>query len=253
MGEHGLEGRGPVAREGKQQGGLEPAAVLVAALKIDVGLPGIGPGLAGVRQLRSLLEHGAGRGAGINPDVQRVGGLRSGVRADPISGFDERPEFGGGFLEPHVRAVLRDQAGRIAHNLAIEDGLARGGIKRGYRHAPSALPRDAPVRPRLHGTLDAVDAPFRNPFHPVDLSERLRPELIVVDLDEPLVHRAENDRGFAAPAMRVTVVEILLLQQRVQGAQQMQHGLVGGVIEVAEEQQHGVGPGTRELAQLLGG
>ncbi len=40
VGQHGLEGRRAVARQRQQQGGLKPAAMLVAALQVHVGLPG---------------------------------------------------------------------------------------------------------------------------------------------------------------------------------------------------------------------
>ena len=40
VGEHSLERRDAVAGEGEEQGGLKPAAMLVGAFEIDVGLPG---------------------------------------------------------------------------------------------------------------------------------------------------------------------------------------------------------------------
>ena len=49
----------------------------------------------------------------------------------------------------------------------------------------------------------------------------------VINLDEPLVHRAEDDGRLAAPAMRIAVMIIFLVQQRVAGAQFVQHGFVG--------------------------
>ena len=50
--------------------------------------------------------------------------------------------------------------------------------------------------------------------------------LRMVDLDEPLVHGAEDDGRLAAPAMRIAVMVILLVQQRLADAQFVQHGFV---------------------------
>ena len=49
----------------------------------------------------------------------------------------------------------------------------------------------------------------------------------MINLDEPLVHRAEDDGRLAAPAMRVAVVIIFLVQQRVANAEFVQHDFVG--------------------------
>ena len=43
MGQHGLERRRAVAGQREQQGGLEPAAMLVAAFQIHVGLERLAP------------------------------------------------------------------------------------------------------------------------------------------------------------------------------------------------------------------
>src|ERR1035437_9108678 len=49
----------------------------------------------------------------------------------------------------------------------------------------------------------------------------------MIYFDETLVHRAENDGRFAAPAVRVAVMIILLMQQRMADAEFVQHGFVG--------------------------
>src|SRR5215207_618476 len=101
-------------------------------------------------------------------------------------------------------------------------------IKRGDGHAPGSLARDAPIRARGHSRFNAVLAPIWNPRHGVDcllrrLAKRLFTE-IVVDADEPLVHGAEDDRRFAAPAMWIFVMIILLVNNRVAHAQFMDDG-----------------------------
>ena len=124
-----------------------------------------------VMQLRPPHQHGARRRAGINPHVQRVVGFGGGFRAFPILRLHERPKFGGGFFEPDVRAVFFNQIGGVADDLGVEDRFAFGVVKRGNRHAPGALARDAPVGTRLHRAFDAVDAPVRHPFDAVNFGE----------------------------------------------------------------------------------
>ena len=49
----------------------------------------------------------------------------------------------------------------------------------------------------------------------------------MINADKPLVHRAEDDGGLAAPAVRIAVMIILLMQQGLAGAKLVQHGFVG--------------------------
>ena len=57
----------------------------------------------------------------------------------------------------------------------------------------------------------------------------------VVDLDEPLVHRAEDHGRLAAPAVRVAVVVILLMQQGGADAEFVEDGVVGLALAVLFE------------------
>src|ERR1017187_10564407 len=118
--------------------------------------------------------------------------------------------------------MFLDEVGGVADDLRIEDWLAFRVVERRNRHAPGALAADAPVGPRLHRAFDAVDAPVGNPLHAVNLGERFLSEgssrresaLIIsgigserthvrcymVNLNEPLIHCAENDGRLATPA-----------------------------------------------------
>ena len=94
---------------------------------------------------------------------------------------------------------------------------ARVAIKNDQRHAPEALPRNAPVRPVGDHVVHALVAPFRHPFHFVDFRERRLPQrrrfrsghvgAAVVQLNEPLLGGAEDHRIVAAPAVRIAVRE----------------------------------------------
>ncbi len=140
--------------------------------------------------------------------------------------------------------MLLDQSGDVADDLCVENRIALGIVERRNRHAPRALTRDAPIRSRLDGALDAVDPPVRNPVHAINFGESgftkgravlLRGQGLgraaarpyhVINLDEPLIHCAKDDRRLAPPTVRVAVMIILLVQQRLAHAQFVQHGLV---------------------------
>ena len=137
--------------------------------------------------------------------------------------------------------MLFNQVGGLFHDLRVENRVALRVIEGRDGHAPGPLARDAPVRARLDRRFDPVLAPIRYPAYAVDFLEgllaegpgfRTRLNRPMVNLDKPLVHRAEDDRGFAAPTMRVTVMIVLLVQQRFGQAQLVQHGLVGFALAV---------------------
>jgi hypothetical protein len=48
----------------------------------------------------------------------------------------------------------------------------------------------------------------------------------MVDADEPLVHGAKDDGRFAAPTMRIAVMIILLVEERILQAQLMENHFV---------------------------
>ena len=98
-------------------------------------------------------------------------------------------------------------------NLAVGQRLlARVAIEHDDRDAPCALARDAPVRPRRDHVADALLAPRRIPLHFLDRRQRVLAQRSAVDdaihADEPLLGRAENRRIMAAPAMRITVLDL---------------------------------------------
>ncbi len=63
MGEDGAVGRLVAGADGLQEGGVEPAPVLVRALEIHVGRP---------VQIGPRLEHGRVAAAGVEPHIQNV-------------------------------------------------------------------------------------------------------------------------------------------------------------------------------------
>ena len=77
--------------------------------------------------------------------------------------------------------MLGNIFGHAANDACVENRIRLAIVKRRDRHAPRALPRDAPVWPRLDRALDPVPTPGRHPFHVLGdgperpLAERRRP------------------------------------------------------------------------------
>src|SRR5580765_4125393 len=112
-----------------------------------------------------------------------------------------------------------DQISRRPHHLSIQDRLPFSVVERRNWHTPASLARDAPIRTGRDRAFDPVLSPFRNPLDSINLLENSLPEILMVDPDEPLIHGAEDDGNLAAPAIRIAVLIILLVQQSLARAQ----------------------------------
>ena len=142
--------------DGDEQGGLEPAAVLVTALDIHRGGP----------EALIALHRGVVGGAGIEPAVQRVGllceGLAAAVRAGEACGEDR----GSVAVEPCVAAFLLKQGGDGFDALFGADGLAAVlAVEHGDGEAPAALTGDAPVAALTDHGAHTLLAPGGQPAH----------------------------------------------------------------------------------------
>ena len=195
-----LEGSALTERaHGGQQGGLEPAAVLVEALEVHRGGP----------EALIFLHRGEVRGAGVEPAVERVlllgeAGALAAVRAGEALGQN----VGGVHLEPGVGAFLGKEGGNSLDGLVGADRLAAvGAVEHGNGQTPATLTADAPVGALTDHALHAVDAPARDPAHVVARGAGL--VLKGIDGAEPLRGGAEDDGLLAAPAMRIAVHDFL--------------------------------------------
>ena len=204
--------------------------MLIAAFQIHIGLPTA----LRTAELGSAHEHGTAGGTGVDPHVERVLAFARGFRARPIGRPASGPQRLHRRCKPNIRAFALNPVGRFSDDLGIENGFACRIVKGRDGHTPGALTRDAPVGPRLHGSLDAVLAPVGNPVHRINGGQRLLPEgqgpgstIGVVHANEPLVDGPENDRGLGAPAMGIAVRIIFPAHQRFFLGQECQHGLVG--------------------------
>ena len=141
------------------------------------------------------------------------------------SAVSPRPKVRPGVFEPRIGAVLFDQVGGVAHDLRVEDRVALARRKKpGW-----ARPRCAAARCTSPGGLSrrlrcgSCPSPGTQFTRSISSSARSRKVFLsapkMVNLDEPLVHGAENDRRLAAPAMRIAVMIVLLVQQSLADAQ----------------------------------
>ena len=215
----GLIRRSTTHGDADHETALEPAAMLVGALDIDIG---------GAVQLGMAVQNGDGGRAGVDPHIERVfAALRAGGQADEVA-----PE-GVVFFKPEVRAVLLDGIGDLVGDGGVHDGLAIGVVENGQRHAPGALAADAPVRAALDGAVDAIAAPGGQPVHGVDRLQGIGTE--VADADEELLDGAEDDRRLRAPAVRILVNVGRVAEQGTFALQQLDDAFVALEDMLADE------------------
>ena len=142
--------RGPARPDADQQRTVEPAAILVRAFEIHVRGPASGI---------VAREHREMRGAGIEPHIQNVGFLAP-LRRAAGALRSRRQQFLGGMRVPGVRAFALEKRQHVAQRREILQLLAaRVAIKNDQRHAPEALPRNAPVRPLGDHVVNALVVP----------------------------------------------------------------------------------------------
>src|SRR5690606_40979284 len=81
------------------------------------------------------------------------------------------------------------------------------------RHSPGARTGDAPVGTVLQQAADPLPAPARDPLDAVHLLQGDLAEVVGLHGDEPLTGGAEDDRVGTAPAMRIGVLDLAVLEQ----------------------------------------
>ncbi|MNS41262.1 hypothetical protein D3C72_736110 [compost metagenome] len=259
---------------GDQQRRVEPAAVLVVAFEVQVGL---GAGLVvhvGVRAAQHVRE---GR-ARVEPHLEDVGALgvaRCVFGAQDVFDRDAAPGLDAALLDD-VGGLVEDFHGarvQLARILVQEER---------DRHAPAALAADAPVGPAGDhvvqaglavlgveaGLLDGVERGLAQRLGRLVLGEHA---FAFVHANEPLGGRAVDHRRLVAPAVRVAVGDGLGGQQPVGVAQRgddHRHGLpdvlaaeqreVGRVAAVALHRvqdvvvRHAVGDAGVEVVHAVG-
>ena len=158
------ERRRAARAETDEQRALEPAAVLVAALEVEVRRPG---------QLRPERQHRLVARARVEPDVEDVvlalerRARRTSRTSGPRAGT---PRSAARTTRPR-RTRRRPSAARSTIAGVSTASPHAGAVERRDRHAPGALARDAPVGAVRDHVVDAVAAPGRDPL---DLARRSR-------------------------------------------------------------------------------
>src|SRR5207253_2562694 len=84
----------------------------------------------------------------------------------------------GAFLLEDLRRTLDERLG----GMHLPARLADEGDD---RHAPGALPADAPVGAARHHSVDAIAPIGRDPLRAIDLRQRVRPQIVLLHRDEP--------------------------------------------------------------------
>src|SRR6185369_16013112 len=177
------------------------------------------------------------RNARIEQDIQNVIFLLQRRRPAFRAGRSGGEQSFGAPVEPDIGAFLFEDLRYVVHDRAVGDVFAAGGTgERGDRDAPGALAGNAPVGTVLDHAVDPLPSPFRNPLYLVDGFQRLVAQFVGLHADEPLLGGAEDDRFFAAPAVRVGVADLRGLEQRPDLDQLVDHALVGGKNLLAAEE-----------------
>src|SRR5829696_1841059 len=182
-----------------EQGGMEPAAVLVGPFEINVGRP---------MKSGSLLQNEGMGAAGFEPDIENVVDLFPFGRIIDETRQKTRMRA---FRKPSIRALaLEDRGDPLVEPAVTKNFAARLADEDGDRHAPGALAGDHPIRSRLDHAADTIAPLRRNPVDLVDCGERLLSQAMrgaIAHGDKPLRGIAENDRLLGAPGMGILVLE----------------------------------------------
>src|SRR5438270_7487444 len=124
-------------------------------------------------------------------------------------------------LVPGVGTFFFEPLQNVAQRLVILETLSAAlAIKNDDRDAPEALPRNSPVRPLLDHFVHAIFTPGGDPLDLMNFLERFLAQGFLptvrrlVHFDEPLLGGAENHRIVAAPAMRVSVLVVVMAEER---------------------------------------
>ena len=205
---------------GKQRG-LEPAAVLVCTLKIEVRGPAVilPGGTGGIFKNRCMGY------AGIKPNVHDVGFLFKVLAAAVRANSAFRQNLGcildvpgvGTFLSKKLRNSLNTLFGNVflAAILAEEDR---------DRNAPGSLTRDTPVTSVLDHADNSVLAPIRDPMYRTDSLNSFILKLI--NRAEPLFGSSEEDGVLTSPAMGILMHNVLTCKERTGVLHMLKNSLI---------------------------
>ena len=160
--------------------------------------------------------------AGVNPDVHDVSGFLIiwSLRAEQVLGLKIKPRVDAcNFYTGRDRC---DEFSRLW--MQLTSFLVQ---KERYRHTPSTLPRNAPIRPIFNHAEDPLLAPGGRPGDRPDRRECIGAQAFCIHTDEPLRRCAKNQWTLMPPAMRVAVLVWNMRHKLAALLQHVDHLLVG--------------------------
>src|SRR5262249_4821449 len=195
----GVVRRATLDGDAGEQCAVEPTAMLVAALEVDVGA---------TAELGPPFHHRPPAAPGVEPDVEDVGLWAEGRPSAARARHPGRHQLGHRATEPGVRPLALEDVGDVRAQGLARNRLAAGRAEdRHHRYAPVTLPGHAPVGTGRDHVADALLPPGRFPAYARDLAEGTLAERRPLHADEPLLGGAEDDRVLASPAVRVAVLD----------------------------------------------
>ena len=209
--------RAPSPGDGGQQGGLEPATVLIRAFQIQIGRP---------VQFFALIAHRRMAHARIKPYVHNVFFLVKAAAAALGAHRALRQDFLRLLNIPLVGSLLAEQFRNCQHCLFGDQWLAAvPAIEDRDGHAPPALPGNTPVLAVENHRSDAVLSPSGNPGNIVNGCHSFLFKILY--RAEPLLGGTEQNGILTPPAVRVLVHDFLHRKQGAGFLQMLGNGLAG--------------------------
>ena len=203
-----------------QHRGLEPAAILVIAFQIYVN--------RGLLTF-AVLDNSTPGGTGIKPYIHGVGFLVE-LTAAALTLDACRQNLSSRHVEPCVGTLFTEQISNGLNRLLIYQRLAAllAGEDRN-RNTPDTLTGNTPVGTLTDHGGHALLTPAGNPLDVLTSLDCVILERI--NRAEPLLGGTEDDRVFAAPAMRIAVHDVLGCEKCATVIQILENNLVGIVNE----------------------
>ena len=222
MRQHCAEGCDAIGTDALQERGIEPAAMLVGPLQVEVRREGHA----------ARLQHEGMGGPAFEPDIDNVHHLLVIGGNAPLT----QEALRGAGLVPGIRALFREGGRDAVNDGLIAQRLARGLVHEDRdRHAPAALAADAPVGLAGDHRVQPVAAGLRHELRLGDRRQRLGADLVLtVHGDEPLRRGAEDHGLLRAPGMRVAVRQLAGGGERAGGA----HRVIDGGVRLEDVQAH---------------
>ena len=150
---------------GREQRRLEPAAVLVCTLKVQVSRP---------MEIIACIANGSMGHAGIKPNVHDVALFCKGGAAALLALCACGQNFFRFLDVPSIGALCAEQLGNCVHRVLLDERLAAVlAVENRNRHTPATLTGDTPVIAVTDHGGNAVFAPARDPLYALDGFNRL--------------------------------------------------------------------------------